>query len=300
MLIVVWDDAVMSSTIKQKLTLTLLFNAPLNEMSALEIGGNKSYINQGLLRHELETILVPKITETINNLASSPKNSLQLAVTGFLLPLLKKYVPEVLVALQSFVHEKNVALLAVPYYGTSLHVLSEQEFTHQLALEKDALDKFFNKRSKGLFSADGIIPQNYTDGLVVMGKPLQGEVRLSSLVNVVTAPLIAIGDQVHQTTEFSEMQEHLLAEYKGLSSHVFATEDEFLLTEWHMLGQAAMFTKADALLHFHESYDHYATYMHVLNDIAHKIRTVELGKQGQFATQPRIVASPSKLLNEGR
>ncbi len=283
------------------ITLTLLSHAPLNHMNVLDVGGNKSYINHGLLRHDLETTLVPQITDTLKNLSSSSKDMLQLAVSGFILPLLKKYAPETLNELQSFVQTKNVALLAVPYYGTSLHILSDNALQEQLNLETDALNKFFKKRANGFFSADGLVPKNCSYDQIFVGKKVTGEVALSTLAeNVIATPTIAMGNEVTPKTEFSEMEQHLLTEYQALTPHVLATEDSDLLTEWHLLGQHEMFTKADALTHLHESYDHYATYMNVLNDIAHKIKTVELGKQGLFATQPDIVASPASLLQEFR
>jgi hypothetical protein len=40
------------------------------------------------------------------------------------------------------------------------------------------------------------------------------------------------------------------------------------------------------------------TIMNILNDMAHRIRNVELAKQGEFAPDPQIVASPAQLLND--
>lgn len=294
---VVSEDVLMSTV-----TLTLLAQVPLHQLQVMQVGSNAPYLNHGLFRHELETSVVPKIRETITNLSSaSPKESLQLAVAGFLLPLLEKYEPEALASLQSFVKEKHVTLLAVPYYNTSLRVLSSQELTKQLKQEQEALATYFGKEAEGFFSADGFVPKSSPFTTIFVGKQVVGSVALSTLTNrVIATPTITLGHDVVVKTSFSEMESHLFDEYTALTPHVFATKDDELCNQWQLLGQSGMFTTACTSLYPDESYDHYATYMNILNDVAHKIKTVELGKQGLFATEPMIVPSPAKILESLR
>jgi hypothetical protein len=273
-------------------------HAPLTPLSALEVGTNKNYINTGLLRHEIETSIAPQLLSTLATLDQSPTDSFNLAVSGFLLPLLQDYAPEALAQLQSFVKEKNVSLLAVPYYGSSPAALSGDELSYQLALQQDALKEVFQSAPSGFFSVDGSIPSTSYEKIVI-GSAITSQVALSSLAKpITTTPIIALGQDVTHQAEQSELEDHLLTEYMALTPHVHATEDEALLAQWRLLGQTSMFAKANPQVNLHDAYDHYAMYMNVLNDVAHKIKSIELSKQGLFLSQPELVASPASLLTE--
>ncbi len=284
------------------LTLTLFVHAPVNDFGIYDVGANKAYVNQGLLRHEIETRIAPQIKKTLQSLAFSPKHSFNLAIEGFILPLLKRYVPETLSLVQTFVREKKVKLLLMPYYGTSLQVCSQENFLSQLSKEKETLKTFFLEQPTAFFSSDGQIPSLFTQNndsftKIVTGKKVVGEVSLFTLTKqVIATPTIALADESFSQAVVTPLQNNLLQEYTLLASHVFATGDADLLMQWNLLGQRATFVKADESLYANEAYDQYASVMNILNDIAHEIKSVELGKQGRFATSPVIVSSPARML----
>ena len=103
------------------------------------------------------------------------------------------------------------------------------------------------------------------------------------------ATLLVEQDPLH------ELHEHVVSEMMGMHTFIKESEDDILLEDWRLLSQSRLLEEVG---NEYGMYEQYASYMNILNDMAHKLRNVALTEQGIFETEPTIVDSPTEHVRE--
>lgn len=296
---------------------TITPQVSISSMSVFEIGTNKLYINHGKMQHEF--LAVSKhIRDMISYFKQKqPKGKVGLAIAGFVLDQLNELDEETLTALQQFVQESYVVLVAVPYYGTALSVLQSQDLRAQLTLEHKSMKKQFAKRPEYFFAKDALTlaqekvlrPRRYKS-IITTHKFEMNEIPLlkksSAICMDVTnfslgdkfATLINLAPERVQTS-FTETENHIKDELIGLYGHIVKSGDNQLLSDWRLIAQTdTILSVGDTYKDQNQTYENYMHLLNIFNDVAHRIRSVELSKRGEFLTEAEIVDSPTKLLND--
>ena len=129
----------------------------LQGMNIFDIGGNKQHINFGLMNAQIASL-----SSQIDSISKSTK---QIAIPGYILSLIEENDEVLLNSLKSLVKENNINLLSVPYYNSSLSLISADELTSQLNLQEEITAKHFGKKSIGFFCSEGILPPNAESSL---------------------------------------------------------------------------------------------------------------------------------------
>ena len=289
----------------------------ISSMSVFEIGSNKTCINHGLMQHELLT-LSSHIRDMISYFKQKhPEGKVGLAVAGYVLDQLKETDEGTLARLQRFAQQPYVSILAVPYYGSSLHVLHSDELRAQITLEHEALKKYFGKRPEHFFSKDSLNlaqekvlrPRRYKT-IVSNAEPSKDSVPLLKRESAVLMDItnFSAGEELARLVnlepesiqqQFTETENHVKEELLGLYTYVNATGDRQLLQDWRLLAQSDIIRSVgDTHKDQNQTYENYMHLLNIFNDVAHRIRSVELSKRGDFLSQPEIVNSPSQLLKD--
>jgi hypothetical protein len=267
----------------------------LHDMSVFDIGTNKAHINLGLMGSQLSAL-----SEQINSISSQTKN---LAIPGYVLELLEEYSSDTLDSLVSLVKNNNLNLLALPYYNTSLSLMSKEELALQLNLQEKITTRIFGKSSDGFLCSEGVLPPSVES---VLNKSYSNVFYPSKVALTLKNPsyklnetkVSTIGESVSGSLSLadSKMEGHLMSELRDLYSPIVELGDDDSLTSWRFMTQPSMILRASTDKFSNDAYEHYMQMMNTLNDIAHKINTVQLAKKGLFKEKPTISSSPSQLL----
>lgn len=308
-------------TSSSPLIITITPPVRTHNINALQIGGNLEYINSGLMRYELTNTLVPQLQAMFDYFSEhQPASALSIAVPGFVLDQLAMHEETSLAGLHHFLKSNKVNLLAMPFYGSSVALLTKDELTKQLELQEQRFKRLFKRKPKGFFAADNIVTpelesvlnergyknvfmQQSEDTDLTIANP-RYSLRFGSVVDLSafalqSDPHILVSPPLPSLAQpLSAMQEHLVQELKSMHDFITQTGDHQLLDDWRFLAHSSHIYEANVDTHPTLAYERYTGMMNILNDIAHRIRNIELTKQGVFAPDPNIVASPTTLLQE--
>ncbi len=238
-----------------------------------QIGSNQSYLNQGHMDHctreevvkQLETLCSLRLTEDVAFCFSGP-----------LLSFLEEERPDLLEQLNTFISSHSRAHLALqPYYTTYQTLFSDS--TTYIRQHAALLDKHFSKT-----------PTYFVGG------------EHDSLPSVSsTSSLSAFLSQQEEHFSFSsELQTHILDELHSLAPHVFATEDQELISSFLHLSSPSL------LHHMHpdhsnDPYDAYTAHLSILHDITHRILVAKQLEKGIISQEiPSLHHSPSSYLSK--
>ncbi|MBN1175852.1 hypothetical protein JXA48_04375 [Candidatus Woesearchaeota archaeon] len=280
-----------------KLTETLFIGqtAYLQGMNVFDIGTNRAHINLGLMGSQISNLATQ-----INSISKETK---QLVIPGYVLELLEENDDELLDSLKLLVKTNNIKLLSVPYYNSSLSLMSKEELSTQLNLQEKITQRIFNKKSDGFFCAEGILPPSVE---TVLNKnyskvfyPKDSAITLKSpTYKLIQTDVMSLGEEKVGSLSMadSKMEGHLINELRNIYPHIVNMGDVDTLTSWRFMTQPSMILRAGVSNFSGDAYEHYMQMMNTLNDIAHKIRNVELAKKGLFQEKPIISPSPSLLL----
>ena len=122
----------------------------------------------------------------------------------------------------------------------------------------------------------------------------------SELIKKETSQLI-LQEKESLSNEFnSELEKHLVNELQMMYPHIIKSGDEGLLETWRLLANKELISYANPELasQDHNPYDYYANVMHVMNDMAHTIISVENVRRGRPQIKATIHASPSAFIQE--
>lgn len=270
----------------------------LQGMSVFDIGSNKPHINFGLMSSQISSL-----SSSLKSLNSKIKN---IAVPGFVLELIKENDEELLLSLQSLVKKNNLNILSVPFYNSSISLLSKEEFSEQLSLQEEITKEVFGKSSIGFLCSQGVLPVTIESVLnekhstvFYCGNSLCLSIKKPSYTLKETT-IETIGESVSSplTEANSSMETHLMTELKDMYSHIISMGDADTLTSWRLMSQPSMIIRANVSTFKNDAYEHYMQMMNTLNDIAHNINAVKLAKKGLFQEKPLINASPSQFLSQ--
>jgi len=267
----------------------------LQGMNVFEIGSNKNHINKGLMASQISSL-----TSQLENLDSSVK---QLAIPGYILKLIEENDDELSDLLKNLVDKNNISLLAVPYFNSSLSLLSSEELSSQLKLQEEITKDFFGKSSDGFFCSEGILPpvvesvlnKNY----LTVYYPENSSLTLDNPdYKLVKTSVTMVGETVEGNLSLadSKMEGHLMSELRDLYPHIITHGDEDTLTSWRYMTQPSMILRAGVSRFSNDAYEHYTQMMNTMNDVAFKIKNVQLAKKGLFQEKPIISSSPSLSL----
>lgn len=240
-------------------------------LNAFDVGANKEYINKGLMEHELTN----NFSKYLRDLEGMKADGF--AIHGELLDRCAEIAPELLVKFHKIAADKK--LIAVPYYGSHIDVLSPEEFSHQLELQQKAYKEHFGKTAELYL---GKVPKKLKGVLLTHGLKISN-------------PKV-VGHEFNLEEDLSEMQEHTMEELAALYPHIIETRDQDLIKDWRTL------TNISVISSMHEDssdnpYDNYVAVLNICNDIAHRIKNFKLSQKGEFLSVPEIVSSPSALLS---
>lgn len=264
-------------------------------MNVFDIGTNRAHINLGLMGSQISSLA--------SQISSIDESTKQIAIPGYVLELLEENDEELLNSLKSLVKNNEIDLLAVPYYNSSLSLMSKEELDIQLSLQEEITKKLFNKTSKGFFCAEGVLPPSVESVLnknySTVFYPQDSALTLKNpKYKLVQTKVSSIGEQVPYSLSIadSKMEAHLMSELRDMYPHILEMGDSDSLTSWRFMTQPSMILRAGVSKFSNDAYEHYMQMMNTLNDIAHKINTVNLAKKGLFQEKPTISPSPSLLL----
>ena len=304
----------------------------IHSLNVFDIGTNKEYIDHGRMSHELTSSLSAQLDALERFLSTNNVTAtIGLAIPGHVVDMIAEQDEDLLQRLATFISTNNIAVLSMPYYAGSMHVLSGDEFRHQIEHHNKVVSEQLGVTPSVFFTAEDHLSAEHIKSLagsgvsscidgraleaVSSGKPTVVALDISAFTDLDSLPqslskssLKGIDEiassfsldsisSVRSTNVLSPMQEHVMSELKGLHPHVLSTGDEELLSQWRYLAHHKAVFHTDAAGELKKSqYDHYMDMMNIFNDIAHKIRSVELSKQGVFLTEPEVADSPSELL----
>lgn len=243
-------------------------NLHLNQINIFDIGLNKEYFNKGLIEHEVRT----KVTEQLTTVFDAKKDQ-TIAIPGYVIEQLSKEQPETMEILKNKVQTNNIILTTQPYFGTSLHSLSEEDAIKQITRHQNILKSTFGK------SADIVL---------VDKEPSQDLLEAIHCKKAI----------VHfNQSSLTEMQQHLLAEMNSLQTHVIKAKDELLIQDLSMLANPSILTTLGVDIEGDFSpYEQYSTMLTILNDVAHRINSAKLSEKAEFQLETEISETPSKLI----
>jgi hypothetical protein len=301
-------------------------------MQAHEVGANKPYVDLGLAAHQAQTTLVKAIDYLADYFTDEP---LHLAIEGHTLELLEQ--TDAYPKLQELVARPQTTLVALPYYGSMTIALTDDALRAQLTQAQESYAQAFGKQAQYSltqhpFAYDGLLNFVHTAGsgtytlefheptksiqlasftsaytqspedqlLVLDALDFLDSTKLTDIARIKdTSKIISINDlakpTVHSmfTLPSDELFDHLTYEMKSLYPYIVATQDEELQANFALLAQP------QALYDVKESvYEHYASYMNILNDMAHKLRCVALSQKGEFENTATLVDNPSQHVAE--
>jgi hypothetical protein len=100
--------------------------------------------------------------------------------------------------------------------------------------------------------------------------------------------------------ENEEMKSHLIEEFKNIYDVIVLMNDENALKDWRLLSSKINSVDNESQHEYEHThrYENYITLMNSLNDVAYKLKTGFLLKNGLDIPEPSIVESPSKELKE--
>lgn len=164
-------------------SIIITFNAPSNleNMNVFEIGTNKHYFNKG----KEEYIIQEKIIPSIKNLSNFLTNHLEptnVYFSGILLTYLNKTSKETINLIQKIIDNPQVNLVLSNYYCSSLKILTQKEFEHQINEHKKILKELFNKKVNTFISFDNninteqiaVLNQNKIKNIILLPKNENG------------------------------------------------------------------------------------------------------------------------------
>lgn len=278
-------------------TLVMGQTAHLLGMSVFDIGGNKPHINTGFMASQISSLK--------KEFSSFDKKITSIAIPGFLIDLISENDPEFLAQIKSLVKENNLDVLAVPYYNSFLPLLSLEELSTQISLQEKIVSKTFGKPCSAFLCSHGVIPP---DAEKVLNKKYSSIIYPdNALYASVDNPkftlsktkMTLMGDDylAPLSSNNSLMEAHLLSELKNIYPFISSLGDIDSLNSWRFMSQPSMILKAGVDTFSNDAYEHYMHMMNTLNDLAHKITTVNLAKKGLFQEKPTISDSPSSILS---
>lgn len=291
-----------------------------NSFDVFDIGANKTYFDTGKWTNSLFQGLKHKsalLAHVLDTMASSSKKAI--AIPGMVLDALEKYDPLSLSSLSELVATYDLELLSMPYHVGSTRILSCEEFAYQVRLHNETVSRVLGKEAKIFYSPEQHLDPDHVRILGELGIPsvLGGHVstidmltdddllqqQLGSLENSafdITPAVTSISGSGFENAPFtsSSLQSHLIDELKAIYPHILSSGDRSLLDDWKILSSHPVLSSISPTMQGHSTsdYEQYVTIMNILNDMAHKIRSVSLSTQGMFVTAPEISESPSSLL----
>ena len=125
-------------------------------------------------------------------------------------------------------------------------------------------------------------------------------VSCSNLFSHETSQLVMHEKKDLTTGVESNLQAHLTAELQMMYPHILNAGDEELLKTWRLLANKELLSYANPELasQDHNPYEYYANVMHVLNDMAHTIVSVENVRRNKPQISATIYPSPSAFVQE--
>ncbi|MEM9717762.1 MAG: hypothetical protein AAGA10_00845 [Bacteroidota bacterium] len=123
---------------------------PLNSFSFFDLGTHKSYIDHQSSIDKIQRFtigtLIPSI-RVLQNLIerNGDKFKFALSISGTTLDLMDVQAPDGLKALQQLTKTGGVEWLNYPYYHSLSFLFNRKEFSRQLALQRNRLEKFFGQ-----------------------------------------------------------------------------------------------------------------------------------------------------------
>ncbi|MFP4195312.1 MAG: hypothetical protein ACLFSN_00940 [Candidatus Woesearchaeota archaeon] len=317
---------------KQALIATIYGELHVHSLNVFDIGTNKEYIDYGRMSHEMASALSTRLASLERYLSENDiAVRIGLAIPGHVVDMIADHDEDLLQRLATFISTNNVELLSMPYYAGSMHVLSGEELKAQVEHHNHVIREHLGASPSVFFTAEDHLSAEHVSALSNAGlsscidsraleattstKPTLIALDISAFEDPSSIPSSLDTDSlegvdvisssfsldtvssVESSTVLSPMQEHIISELKGLYPHVSSTGDEDLLSHWRYLAHHKAVFHTDAAGELKKSqYDHYMDMMNIFNDIAHKIRSVELSKNGVFLTEPEVADSPSHLL----
>ncbi|MCB1084451.1 MAG: hypothetical protein KDK61_09090 [Simkania sp.] len=139
----------------------------LHALTAFEVGTNPEHINHGLIKSGLASWVKEHLT--------SLKGSDYLTISGHTLDLLDEEAPELLDELISVVDKENISLVGVPYYNTSLALLSPENLTLQWEKNQQSLQHYFGKKAQSIYLADQPVPAALSPALRQLSVSVLGD-----------------------------------------------------------------------------------------------------------------------------
>ena len=276
-------------------TLFIGQTAYLQGMNVFGIGGNKPHINLGLMGSQIASL-----SEKISSIPTDIKH---LAIPGYVLELLEENSEKALDSLKSFVKTKNLSLLSVPYYNSSLSLLSKEELLTQISMQESITKRIFGKSCDGFLCAEGFLPPkteevlngSYSSVIYPKGSSLTLK---DPSYRLTETEVTTIGENVSGSLSHadSKMEAHLIAELRDMYPHIVELGDDDSLLSWRFMTQPSMILRAGVDAFANDAYEHYMQMMNTLNDVAHKINVVQLAKKGLFQEKPTISSSPSSII----
>ncbi|MGM5481318.1 MAG: hypothetical protein ACQESE_02810 [Nanobdellota archaeon] len=317
----------------QTLITTMYGELHVHSLNVFDIGTNRTYIDHGRMSHDLTSGLSGQLKQLQSFLSEHEiTSSIGMAIPGHVLDMIVEQDDVLLDQLSSVIANNNISILSMPYYAGSMHVLSGDELKAQVNHHNKTVAKHLGVTPSVFFTAEDHITPEHLRALAETGissciDSRALETDSSNTPQIITVDISAFDDPdtinkldtqslkgldeisssfdlntispASSTKVFSPMQEHIIGELKGLYPHVAETGDNELIADWRYLThhKAVFHTDAAGELK-HSQYDHYMDMMNIFNDIAHKIRSVELSKSGVFITEPEVADSPTQLLQQ--
>lgn len=268
----------------------------LHALNAFDVGNNPEHINHGLTK----TGLVSWVNNNVDKLSDSNF----LTINGHALSLLDEDSQEAIETITRIVKENNISLVGVPYYNTSLSLLSADNFKKQWDKNQQELKNYFGKTAQNIYVADQKMPIHLSSTIKDLGLKIIGDNSLDvesimlgkeSLKQINEDSFIGEHSSYNQANTSSSLADHVSSELLALEP--FVMSDGELSSTWQLLANTQLISSlegGDPQM----TYNNYSSMMNILNDIAHTVRNVELTKKGLFETNAQIVENPSEKIFE--
>lgn len=268
-----------------------------------DIGLNKPYVDTGKTAHEIANQIQLHIPLLQKLILANSSYTFHMVIPGFVFSLLAEHDEDAFSVLKNCIDEHNISVMNMPYFGSTINVLSSAELYRQIQMHKKAVHSYVGKKSRTVFSFESIDKKQYPflARTKIISPSKQYPVLSLTDIEKITATQ-GISDFALKTSPFTvassheSLQLHIKEELQGLYTHIYQTQDANLLSSWAYLSNPTLLQTVSGTKDISASYDAYAQYMMVCNDIVHKLRSVSLSMQGDFLSLPEIFEFPSKSI----
>ena len=305
-----------------RLTTKIIVNfvAPINleNLNIFHLGTNKKYFNHAKTNYSLANTTIPAIEQAIialTNFSNRTENQIYLNICGRTLKWIDENSKQTEINLRNFAKSRYVNLVATPFFGTSILKLPQIELTHQLKTYHEIAKKIY-KRTPVIALSDSnnlnesieqTLKQNKLKQILFVPHQVQG------IYNINKQKIIFLTESFftnktekqieHDLNNLNKLlpnytdantincplQKHVQEELTKTYHPLKKLNDESILTDWRLLS-------AHNHLSASEDYESYISSMNTLNDLAYKVKNIDLLNAGQELIEPLLLENPSQLL----